>query len=393
MRTSEIFDLLRDGRARTRSELARESGLARSSVALHIDTLMSVGYVAPVGDAASTGGRRASLFALNPSARLVVGVDVGATHVIVELADLGGTGIAASRAELDVAEGPEAVLGWIAEAVRSLVAQQQRSLDDVVAVGIGLPGPVEHATGRPISPPIMPGWHRFDVAEWLRERLGCPVLVDNDVNIMALGEQRTAWPDTEDLVLVKVATGIGAGIISGGRLQRGARGTAGDLGHVRVPGSTAPCRCGNEGCLEAVAAGPAIAARLRELGVHATSTGEVVALAAQGSLEAAQVLRDAGRAIGEVLAMVVNLVNPSVIVVGGRLAGAANELHAGISEVVYRRSLPLATEHLRIAASETKGDAGVRGAVVLAIEHALSPDVLDAELLALSRPDQPVVMR
>ncbi|WP_072313611.1 ROK family transcriptional regulator [Agrococcus sp. Marseille-P2731] len=393
MRTSEIFDLLRDGRARTRSELARESGLARSSVALHIDTLMSLGYVAPVGDAASTGGRPASLFALNPSARLVVGVDVGATHVIVELADLSGVGIAAARAELEVSEGPEAVLGWVAEAALALVAEQGRALDDVVAVGIGLPGPVEHATGRPISPPIMPGWHRFDVAGWLRERLGCPVLVDNDVNIMALGEQRTAWPETDDFLLVKVATGIGAGIISGGRLQRGARGTAGDLGHVRVPGSTAPCRCGNQGCLEAVAAGPAIAARLRELGVDASSTGEVVELAAQGSIEAAQVLRDAGRAIGEVLAMVVNLVNPSVIVVGGRLAGAANELHAGISEVVYRRSLPLATEHLQIAASATKGDAGVRGAVVLAIEHALSPDVLDAELIALSRPAQPVVMR
>ncbi|WP_413319843.1 ROK family transcriptional regulator [Agrococcus sp. 1P02AA] len=393
MRTSEIFDLLRDGRARTRSELARESGLARSSVALHIDTLMSLGYVAPVGDAASTGGRPASLFAMNPAARLVVGVDVGATHVIVELADLSGVGVAASRASLDVAEGPEAVLGWIAEAVLALVAQQGRSLEEVVAVGIGLPGPVEHATGRPISPPIMPGWHRFDVAGWLRERLGCPVLVDNDVNIMALGEQRTAWPEIADFLLIKVATGIGAGIISGGRLQRGARGTAGDLGHVRVPGSTAPCRCGNEGCLEAVAAGPAIAARLRELGVHAASTGEVVELAARGSVEAAQVLREAGRAIGEVLAMVVNLVNPSVIVVGGRLAGAAKELHAGISEVVYRRSLPLATEHLQIAASATQGDAGVRGAVVLAIEHALSPDVIDAELLALSRPAQPAVMR
>ena len=393
MRTSEIFDLLRDGRARTRSELARESGLARSSVALHIDTLMSLGYVAPVGDAASTGGRPASLFALNPGARLVIGVDVGATHVIVELADLSGVGISASRAGLDVAEGPEAVLGWIAEAARALVAQQGRTLDDVAAVGIGLPGPVEYATGRPISPPIMPGWHRFDVAGWLRERIGCPVLVDNDVNIMALGEQRTAWPETDDFVLVKIATGIGAGVISGGRLQRGAQGTAGDLGHVRVPGSTAPCRCGNEGCLEAVAAGPAIAARLRELGVDAASTGEVVALAAQGSREAAQVLREAGRDIGEVLAMVVNLLNPSVIVVGGRLAGAAQELHAGISEVVYRRSLPLATEHLRIAASATKGDAGVRGAVVLAIEHALSPDVLDADLLERSRPAQPVVMR
>lgn len=384
MRTSEVFHLLSDGHPRTRSELARSAGVARSSVAAHIEALTRLGYVAPVGDAASTGGRPASLFALNPRARLVAGVDVGATHVIVELADLGGDAIATARTDLDVAEGPEAVLGWVAEAVHRLVDAEGRDPRDVVALGIGLPGPVEHATGRPISPPIMPGWHRFDVAGWLQERLGCPVLVDNDVNIMALGEQRTAWPEVDDFVLVKVATGIGAGLISGGLLQRGAQGTAGDLGHVRVPGSTAPCRCGNEGCLEAVAAGPAIAAALRAQGLDVSGTGDVVALARQGSPEAARALRQAGRDLGEVLATLVNLVNPSVIVIGGRLAGAGEDLLAGISEVVYRRSLPLATEHLRIAASTTQADAAVRGAVALAIEHAVSPDVLDAESRSLA---------
>jgi predicted NBD/HSP70 family sugar kinase len=384
MRPSELFDLLRDGQPRTRAELARTAGVARSSVAAHIDALTRLGYVAPVGGAASTGGRPASLFALNPRARLVVGVDVGATHVLVELADLAGSSLGDARTDLDVAEGPEAVLGWIVEAVRRLVDEQGREPREVVALGIGLPGPVEHATGMPISPPIMPGWHRFDVAGHLRERLGCPVLVDNDVNIMALGEQRTAWPETDDFVLVKVATGIGAGIISSGRLQRGAQGTAGDLGHVRVPGSSAPCRCGNEGCLEAVAAGPAIAAALREQGFAVEGTGDVVALARLGSAEAARALRQAGRDLGEVLAMLVNLVNPSVIVIGGRLAGAGEDLLAGISEVVYRRSLPLATEHLRIAASATQADAAVRGAVALAIEHALSPEVLDAETRAMA---------
>lgn len=384
MRTSELFDLLRDGRPRTRSELARDTGLARSSVAAHVDALTRLGYVAAVGDAASTGGRPASLFALNPRARLVVGVDVGATHVIVALADLGGEAIATTRTDLDVAEGPEAVLGWIVQAVQGLVAAQGRDGREVVALGIGLPGPVEHATGRPISPPIMPGWHRYDVAGHLRRELGCPVLVDNDVNIMAVGERAAAWPDVDDLVLVKVATGIGAGIISGGRLQRGAQGTAGDLGHVRVPGSLAPCRCGNEGCLEAVAAGPAIAAALRAQGLDVDGTGDVVSLSRQGSPEAARALRQAGRDLGEVLATFVNLMNPSVIVVGGRLAGAGEELLAGISEVVYRRSLPLATEHLRIAASTTQADAAVRGAVALAIEHALSPEVLDAETRALA---------
>lgn len=384
MRTSELFDLLRDGRPRTRSELAKQTGLARSSVALHVDALTRLGYVTPVGDAASTGGRPASLFALNPAARLVAGVDVGATHVVVELADLAGATIATAREDLDVADGPTVVLGWVIGAVQRLVEAQGRPATDLVALGIGLPGPVEHRTGRPISPPIMPGWHDFDVQGWMHERLGCAVIVDNDVNIMAIGEQRTAWPDVADLVLVKVATGIGAGIISGGLLQRGAQGTAGDLGHVQVPGADAPCRCGNVGCLEAVAAGPAVAAALRSVGLSAESTAEVVALARSGAPDASRALREAGRAIGEVLAMVVNLVNPSVIVIGGRLAGAGEDLLAGISEAVYRRSLPLATQHLRIAVSTTGAEAAVRGAIALAIEHALSADVLDEQTRALA---------
>lgn len=384
MRTSELFDLLRDGRPRTRSELAKQTGLARSSVAAHVDALTRLGYVSPVGDAASTGGRPASLFALNPAARVVAGVDVGATHVLVELADLAGTTLASARTDLDIADGPGAVLGWIVAAVQRLVAGQRRPAEDLVALGIGLPGPVEHDTGRPVSPPIMPGWHGFDVAGWMGSLLGCPIIVDNDVNIMAIGEQRTAWPGVADLVLVKVATGIGAGIISGGLLQRGAQGTAGDLGHVRVPGATARCRCGNEGCLEAVAAGPAIAARLRESGLAARSTADVVELVRSGSLPARHALREAGRDIGEVLAMVVNLVNPSAIVIGGRLAGAGEELLAGISEVVYRRSLPLATQHLRIAKSTTQAAAAVRGAIALAIEHALSSETLDAQTRALT---------
>ncbi|QFG70143.1 ROK family protein [Ornithinimicrobium pratense] len=354
-------------------------GLARSTVAARIEVLLRLGLVIPHGGARSTGGRPPSLFAMNPSARVVAAVDLGATHAVAALTDLAGTVLAEIRAALDIADGPDVVLAWVAGAVEDLLARAKRPVRDLIAMGIGLPGPVEHSTGRPINPPIMPGWDRHDVPAHLQRTFPVPVLIDNDVNIMALGEQRTHLPDVPNLIFLKVATGIGAGIISGNQLQRGAQGTAGDLGHVRVAGADGVlCRCGNEGCLEAVAAGPALAAGLRELQVQAATTQDVIDLVRQGDRDALQVVRQAGRDIGEVVATSVNLLNPSVVVIGGRLADAGEHLLAGIREVVYQRSLPLATQHLQVVASRAGAHAGVLGAAFLAIDHALSPEAIEA---------------
>jgi predicted NBD/HSP70 family sugar kinase len=376
---SDIFQLLRDGRPRTRSELAQLTGLARSTVASRVEALRKLGYIAPFGGAASTGGRPPSLFALNPSARVVAGADLGATHALVSLSDLAGEVLAEEREALNIADGPEKVLDWLGSAVGRLLERAGRPSEDLGAIGIGLPGPVEHETGRPINPPIMPGWDRADVPAMVQQHFNVPVLVDNDVNIMALGEQATAWPAIQDLMFIKVATGIGAGIISSGQLQRGAQGTAGDLGHVRVPrGGDVLCRCGNTGCLEALAGGPALAAVLAGEGRVAETSQDVIDLVRAGDLQAIHVVRQAGRDIGDVLATCVNLVNPSVIVIGGSLAQAGEHLLAGIREVVYRRSLPLATEHLRIAPSVAGRRAGVLGAASLAISHVLSPEAIEA---------------
>ena len=382
---SEVFQLLRDGRPRTRAELAQLTGLARSTVASRVETLMSLGLVAPYGGAASTGGRPPSLFALNPGARVVVGADIGATHARVVLADLSGAELAAEHRALAVTDGPDAVLGRLVDTVGTLLRSAGRPASELAAIGIGLPGPVEHQTGRPMNPPIMPGWDRFDVPGLVRRSYDVPVLVDNDVNIMALGEQRFYWPDVTELLFIKVATGIGAGIISGGSLRRGAQGTAGDLGHVRVPrGGEVVCRCGNTGCLEALAGGPALAAALNEATAAGVSTNQdVVELVRSGDAGALRVIRQAGRDIGDVLATCVNLVNPSVIVIGGSLAQAGEQLLAGIREVVYRRSLPLATEQLRIVPSVAGQRAGVLGAAVLGIDHVLSPEAVEAACAGL----------
>jgi glucokinase len=376
---SDLFQILRDGRPRTRSELSAITGLARSTVALRIDALMKLGLVDSVGDAVSTGGRPSSQFAIATSGRVVLGVDVGATHVRIAVSDLAGGVLAQDVERMNVSEGPEKVLTWVISAAERLLASVDRASADLLAIGIGLPGPVEHSTGRPINPPIMPGWDRFDVPDYLASSFDAPVLVDTDVNIMALGEREHAWPHVDHLIFVKVATGIGSGVISSGLLQRGAQGTAGDIGHVYVArGADVPCACGNRGCLEALASGPALARALAATGLTASSSQDVVEFVKRGNIDAIQAVRQAGRDIGEVLTTCVSLINPSAIVLGGALAQAGEHLIAGVREVVYTRSMPLATEHLQITQSKLGPDAGVLGASMLAIHHALAPESIEA---------------
>ncbi|WP_313280879.1 ROK family transcriptional regulator [Timonella senegalensis] len=375
----EMFQLLRDGTPRTRSELATITGQARSTIAARIDVLTAAGLITSVGEASSTGGRRPATFAFNPTARIVLGVDLGASHARVAVADLAAAIVVNHDEPLRIADGPEKVLARVIQLGKDLVAESGHELSDLAAVGIGLPGPVEHATGRPVAPPIMPGWDGYDVAGTLRRAFGAPALVDNDVNLMAVGEQRTSWHEHTNMLFVKVATGIGSGIILDGTLRRGAQGAAGDIGHIALPGfSEAPCNCGNYGCLEAVAGGAALARALREKELDVDGTADVVAAVKDGNADARAAVRDAGREVGTILAGCVSMLNPSLVVVGGALVGAGEQLMAGIREVLYRRSLPLATEHLRVVTSQTRDSAGVLGGAYLAIDHVLSPTAIDA---------------
>ncbi len=378
-----VLHMMMDGKPRTRAEIVAETGLARSTVRSRLDLLLAAGLVTGGSTEESTGGRPAGRFGFNPGAQVVLAVEVGATHATVAVADLGCRLVAVEQVGLDIANGPEVVLPLLVETWRKLLREGDGT--EIAGVGIGLPGPVEHRTGRLNNPPIMPGWNGFDVSAAISAEFDAPVLVDNEVNLMALGEHSASYPDVADMVVVKVATGIGAGLISNGVLHRGAAGAAGDLGHIRVPdGGDAMCRCGNTECLEAVAGGPALAAKLRDLGLPAHSTADVVHLARSGNLEAGRVVRQAGRDIGEVLAGCVSMFNPSLVVVGGLLAEAGDMLMAGVRESIYRRSLPLATENLRIVASSTGSTAAVLGAATMVVRHVLSPEVLDVRLGAVT---------
>ncbi|WEK12496.1 MAG: ROK family transcriptional regulator [Candidatus Microbacterium phytovorans] len=375
----ELFQILRDGRARTKAELATVTGLARSTVSSRVDTLLAAGLLRPAGEAASTGGRPPARVAFNPAAGVVLAADLGATHATIAIADLAGRMIASRTHQLAISSGPETVLDAVTAEGSALLAAHHLEPGSLVGIGIGVPGPVEHSTGMPTNPPIMPGWDRFDVPAYVRRSFDVPVLVDNDVNILALGEQSLSWSGVDDLVFVKVATGIGAGIISGGVLQRGAQGSAGDMGHVHVPYShDSPRPPDDDRDLEAIASGTAIASALRAEGLDAAGSADVVRLVRQGHPAAIAATRQAGREVGEVLATVVNLLNPSIIVLGGSIARAGEHLLAGVREVVYRRSIPLATQHLGIVQSQAGETAGVRGAAIMVTQHVLSPAHVEA---------------
>ncbi|GAA2914339.1 glucokinase [Microbacterium keratanolyticum] len=379
----EIFQILRDGQARTKAELAAMTGLARSTVALRIDALVASGLLHPAGEAVSTGGRPPARIAFNTEAGVVLALDLGATHGTAAVADLSGRILDARTRAIDIADGPERVLDSIltdgAELLADLITPQR----PLLGVGVGVPGPVEHSTGRPTNPPIMPGWDRFDVPSYVQRTHAVPVLVDNDVNILALGEHALRWSDVDDLLFVKVSTGIGAGIIAGGQLQRGAQGSAGDMGHVHVPYRQDSGRDpADDRDLEALASGPAIAAVLRDQGYDTHRSADVIELVRAGDQAAITATRQAGRDVGEVLATMVNMLNPSTIVIGGSIARAGEHLLAGVREVVYRRSIPLATQHLAIVQSQGGERAAVFGAAIMVANEILSPARVDAYVAA-----------
>lgn len=374
-----------DGQAHTRSELAQLTGWARSTVSSRLDQLIAAGLVEVGGVASSTGGRPPAQVALNPRAGIVLAIDLGATHATVGITDLQARVLNVRHERIDIGRGPTAVLDRCLAVAGDILAGPVGPVGPapgrarLCGVGIGVPGPVEHTTGQPVSPPIMPGWDRFDIPGYLRCAHDVPVLVDNDVNILALGEHAISWPAVKDLLFVKVGTGIGAGIIAGGRLQRGASGSAGDLGHVRVPwipGSACDV-LKVQPDLEDVAGGVAIARTLTAMGAPAASSDDVVRLVHAGVPEAVAAVRQAGREIGEVLAGVVDVLNPSVIVLGGSVARASEHLLAGVREVVYQRSIPLATQDLAILQSEAGATGGVCGAAILVIQHVLAAERVD----------------
>jgi glucokinase-like ROK family protein len=373
---------LRDSGALSRAELASRLELPRARLLSELDTLLAAGLVQEAGPAESRGGRRSTLVELNSDLRFAA-VDLGARSIDVEITDGRLEPIVAHSEPADIRSGPKVILHRVSEILAKI--KVDGAYVRLQAIGIGVPGPVSFRDGVPVSPPIMPGWDRFPVREVLSREHGCPVVVDNDVNIMAIGERYGGVARMADnLLFVKIGTGVGCGIYVGGQVYRGTDGCAGDIGHIQVDDDGPVCSCGNIGCLEAFFGGTALArealaaarsGRSPALAERLTSNGtltaaDVAAGAGEGDAACIQLIRDGGRRVGTVLAGLVSFINPSMIVIGGGLAGLGHLLLAEIRSVVYRRSLPLATGNLPVVMSELGPRAGVVGAAVLASDLA-----------------------
>ena len=388
-----VLDAVRRGHARSRLDVSQRTGLSRTVVAQRVAELVDRGLVTESGIGASTGGRPPRHLRFDAESGHLLVADLGATSMAVAVTDLDGAVLHFEEEPADVGDGPESIIGRVESLLDGLESRGTWP-GALRGVGIGVPGPVEFATGRPVAPPIMPGWDGYPIRERLAARYDTPVWVDNDVNVMALGEwQYGVAVGHDNVVFLKIGTGIGAGLISDGLLHRGAQGAAGDVGHIGViDHGGVVCRCGNVGCLEAVAGGAALgrdgeaAAREGRSSVlaealsrnGAVTAQDVAAAAARGDAVSVELLQRAGRYVGYALASIVNFFNPSLIVVGGGVAGSGDVFVAAIREIVYGRSLPLATRELAIRRSSLGPRAGVMGAAAMVLDGLFSADGIAA---------------
>ncbi len=359
----------------TRSQLAARSGLARSTVSARVRELVDAGLLVPAGRARSTGGRRAAGLAFAPGAGLVLAIELGSTHFHWQLCRLSQEVVAGAEGACEIGRGAGDVLGRVFAGVDEALGTAGGQEGPLRACAMGFPGPVDFLRQRSSGPPHTAGWDEAPLSELVGSRAGgVPVLVDNDANVMALGEHRAAWEaeGVHNLLFVKYGTGIGCGVVADGRLLRGAGGTAGEVGHMHVAGAASEelCSCGADNCLEVLAGGRALVRRMRAEGYDVSTAAEVARLVQAGDAVATNAVRDAGRVLGELMSGIVNFVNPAVIVTGGSIGGLGDALLTGLRETVYAQATMFSTRDLRIVPSRLGRDAGPRGAALLALELA-----------------------
>jgi glucokinase-like ROK family protein len=370
----------------SRSEISSVTGWSKAKTSQEIRGLIGKGFLVEVGEGASQGGRKPRLLRLNDQLGYLVGLDIGATSIDLALADVGGKVIRRLSEPADVRQPPDLFFNRCSELILELAVLQGCRADQILGIGVGVPGPVDFSHAVLVAPPLMPEWENFPIRDFIQHTFPAAyVVVDNDVNIMALGEQRAGdGTGIDHFIFIKIGTGIGAGIVSNGKIHRGSTGCAGDIGHICVDKQGPVCRCGNTGCLEAMAAGPAITEKALQasrnglspllLQMKETNGGflrpeDVNAACRDGDRAALEIIRSSGQMIGDVLAGLVNFFNPSHIFIGGGISNFGNHLLVAIRRAVLRRSLPLATRNLSINFSRMGPEAGVTGAVALAREY------------------------
>ena len=368
-----VLDLIRAGTATTRPALIDELGWSRITLARRLDELLAAGIIIVAGQSDSRGGRPAESFAINKDAGLLLSVDIGGSHTRVAVTDLVSTILIEDEADIGLWEGPDTVFTWANQVFDYLLRQLGKTRAEVRGIGIGVPGPVDAATGRLAAPQIDEQWNDVLVQNYFPADFTAIFAVDRDVNIMAVAESRLGWPEHQDLTVLKVGLGIGCAFVLDGRVYRGARGGAGDFSHSYRFG-TALCSCGQSGCLEAVASGYAIRRELNALGYRIRTTGDIVALSRMGSPDAERLLAAAGTEIGQALVDVAGLLNPAMIVLGGQLAEAGDPYLSSLREALLGQARAFSGSGLTVEPSRLGNKAGVLGASLIAQDALFDAD-------------------
>src|SRR3954447_1612054 len=376
----ELLDLVRSGRASTRSQLRALTGLSRTAITTRVSSLTSAGLLLLGEELASTGGRPPGALVFNQHAGVVHAVAIGRSRSQLAVADLDGQEIASDSRDHEVGVGPDELMTDIAKRLEALLEGVSAP---VLGVGLSLAGTLDPDRGVSIGSPVMSGWDGVELAPYLESVTQAPLFVGNDADVLARSQLLGRSAALEDVLVVKASTGLGLGIIADGRVLSGHLGAAGEIGHTKVPAADGlPCRCGATGCLETLAGGWALVARARGAGHEVGHLRDLVALALQGDPTARGLLRDSGRELGEVLAIAINLLNPAAIVIGGDMASAFDFHVAGIRESVYALAAPLATRDLQFLPATHGDQAGLVGCAALALDHVLAPVAVDARLAA-----------
>jgi predicted NBD/HSP70 family sugar kinase len=367
-----VIDALRERGTASRAEIARITGLSRSTVSSIVSDLIADGLLSEqeaTGVAhGEAGGRPPVLLTLNPSAGLAIGVDFGHTHLRVAVSDLSHRVLAEAGRDLDTDHSAEQGLDAAAELVGKVLDEAGVGRQRVLGVGMGLPGPINRISGTVGSSSILPGWVGVNAAAEMERRLGLPVHVENDANLGALAEfVWGAGRDHSDVIYIKLSSGVGAGLLFAGRLHQGAGGTAGEIGHTPAQSGTAICRCGSRGCLETVASARAIAEQLGTSRGEPVSTEELLALIQEGDPAAARLIGEAGREIGVALAGLVNLVNPDCVIVGGDLSAAGDVITQPVLESIRRYAITSAAEQVTVVPGVLGERAELLGALALVL--------------------------
>jgi glucokinase-like ROK family protein len=368
-----VIDALRGRGTASRAEIARATGLSRSTVSSIVSDLIEAGLLTEQAEATGVahgeaGGRPPVLLSLNPSAGLAVGVDFGHSHLRVAVSDLSHEVLAESWRELDVDHSAEEGLNAAAELVDEVLEQAKVGRKGVIGVGMGLPGPINRSTGAVGSSSILPGWVGVNAALEMERRLRLPVKVENDANLGALAE--FVWGSGRghsDVIYIKLSSGVGAGLLFAGRLHHGAGGTAGEIGHIPAQNGTAICRCGSRGCLETVASARAIAEQVGVSRGEPVSPRRLLELIAEGDPAASRLIAEAGRQIGVALAELCNLVNPNCVIIGGDLSAAGELITEPVLESIGRYAIASAADEVTVVAGVLGERAELLGALALVL--------------------------